>query len=204
MMGRLGEAVQLAMDWAEIYLRLKRNRNDQTAWDGLEAGVRAWARPDLWNRGWALVDDVVAETSAEALLALERARGAETFAGFVRGHYLNVRRRTLVARQAAVTSLEGVDPPATTERSVEPPEWRVLDACLETLPAREREAVRLRYYEDAAAERIAAALAVTPGNARRIVFNGLARLRRCASQTLPARPSAGNPARSSAGNHAAL
>src|SRR5262245_39730652 len=133
------------MDWAEIYHRLKRNRNDRAAWDGLEAGIRAWARPDLWNRGWALVDDVVAETSAEALLALERARGAETFAGFVRGHYLNVRRRTLVVRQMAVTSLEGVDPPAATDHAVEPPEWRVLDSCLEALPAREREAVRQRY-----------------------------------------------------------
>jgi len=174
------------MDWAESYHRLKRNRNDQDAWDRLDAGIRAWARPDLWNRGRAVVDDVVAETSAEVVLSLDRARGAETFAGFVRGHYLNVRRRALVAVQVAVTSLEGVDPPASTERSIEPPEWRILDDCLEALPHREREAVRLRYLEGAAAERIAAALAVSPGNARRIVFNGLAKLRRCARQALTA------------------
>jgi RNA polymerase sigma factor (sigma-70 family) len=174
------------MDWTEIYRRLRRNRNDPEAWGRLEARIRAWARPELWNRGWAVVDDVVAEASAEVVLAIEKARGAETFAGFVRGHYLNVRRRVLVARQVAVTSLEGVDPPAPAQRPAEPPEWRILDACLEALPERERRAVRLRYFEGAAAERIAAALSVSTGNARRIVFNGLAKLRRCASQALAA------------------
>lgn len=172
------------MLWTEIYQRLHRDRDDQLTWDRLDAAVRSWARPDLWNRGWTVVDDVVAETCAEVVMALHKARGAETFAGFVRGHYLNVRRRFIVARQALATPLDGFDPPAATEETVESPQLRVLETCLETLPERERQAIRLRYFEEAAAERIAEVPGVTPGNARRIVFNGLARLRRCAAQSL--------------------
>lgn len=153
----------------------------------LDAGVRAWARADLWNRGWTAVDDAVAESCADVVLAIEKARGAHTFAGFVRGVYLNVRRRAIAAARAPVTTLEGVDPPALPEEPIDVTEWRVLDGCLEALPDREREAVRLRYFEGAAAERIATTLAVTPGNARRIVFNGLAKVRRCAKEALRAR-----------------
>jgi len=61
----------------------------------LESGIRSWARAELWQRGWTVVDDVVAETAAEVVLAMRKARGADTFGGFVRGHYLNVRRRAL-------------------------------------------------------------------------------------------------------------
>jgi RNA polymerase sigma factor (sigma-70 family) len=172
------------MLWPDIYQRLRRDPNDQAAWDMLDAGVRAWARPDLWNRGWTAVDDTVAEVCSEAVLSLDKARGGETFAGFVRGIYLNVRRRTLVAARANIASLDGVDPPAAPDEPFDDTSWNVLDECLSALPAREREAVRLRYFQQAATERIAATLDVTPVNARRIVFNGLAKLRRCAKEAL--------------------
>jgi RNA polymerase sigma factor (sigma-70 family) len=174
------------MRWAEIYERLAHDRDSQRAWEMLDAGIRVWARADLWQRGWTVVDDVVAETSTDVVLAIHKARTAETFAGFVRGHYLNVRRRAFAPAPMSTTSLQGIDPPAPASEYAEAPEWRVLDQCLDALPDREREAVRLRYFEEAGAERIAAALAVTPGNARRIVFNGLAKLRQCARAALAA------------------
>ena len=174
------------MRWSEIYERLTEDRNDQQAWNMLESGIRSWARADLWQRGWTLVDDVVAETASDAVLSLRKARGADTFAGFVRGHYLNVRRRALGRVLIPTTSLDGVDPPAWVDEEPDAAQLRVLEACLEALPQRERAAVRLRYFEQAAAERIAAELAVSPGNARRIVFNGLARLRECVRTALPA------------------
>ncbi len=66
------------MRWADIYHGLRHDPNDQRAWDQLEAGIRAWARPDLWNRGWTVVDDVVAEACTEVVLALDKAHSAGT------------------------------------------------------------------------------------------------------------------------------
>jgi RNA polymerase sigma factor (sigma-70 family) len=169
----------MATDWAGLYRRLARDRNDQHGWDTLEASVRAWAQQDLWQRGWTVVDDAVAESCADVVLGLEKARGPETFAGFVRGQYLNVRRRVLQRLRLPVTSLPQLDPPALDDGVLDERRWRALDDCLAMLPTRDREAVRLRYFAQATAERIAAALGVRPGNARRIVFNGVARLRRC-------------------------
>jgi RNA polymerase sigma factor (sigma-70 family) len=56
----------------------------------------------------------------------------------------------------------------------------VLGNCLERLPERDRRAVELRYFQDARTEHIARELQVSPVNARRIVFNGVNRLRKCA------------------------
>src|SRR5262249_26163638 len=103
------------MRWDTIYQRLTRDRNDHEAWDMLQAGCRAWARADRWNRGWTAVDDAVAESCADVVLAIDKARGADTFAGFARGVYLNVRRRVIAAARVPVTTLEGIDPPALPE-----------------------------------------------------------------------------------------
>jgi RNA polymerase sigma factor (sigma-70 family) len=168
------------MDWAEIYGRLQQDANDLPPWTALERQVHSWARLDLWTRGTAVVDDVVADTCASVLLGLVRARGAATFAGFVRGHYLNARRQAIAA--PPTQTLDDYRPDAHTDHTagaVEDHRWEVVEGCLERLPPRERIAVDLRYFEEASAERIAAVLDVGIGNARRIVFNGLARLRQC-------------------------
>ena len=57
---------------------------------------------------------------------------------------------------------------------------------VDALCAIERQAVQLRYLEDASADEIAAALGVTPNNARQIVFVGLDRLRRLVRREWPA------------------
>ena len=64
------------------------------------------------------------------------------------------------------------------------PRFAVLDACLERLPERDRRAVELRYFAKARAEQIAQELRVSEGNARRIVFNGVNRLRKCAQAAI--------------------
>jgi RNA polymerase sigma factor (sigma-70 family) len=176
------------MEWAEIYARLMRDREDVASWEAMEQRVRAWARPDLWTRGWHLVEDAVADTCASAVLALEGARGPETFAGYVRGHYLNIRRRLLRETSRPEFPL----PPALDlprPAPDEPPsdlELRALEQCLETLTGRELLAVRMRYYDDRPSADIAAALRVNVGNARKILFKGLTRLRRCAHAALAA------------------
>jgi RNA polymerase sigma factor (sigma-70 family) len=170
------------VNWPDIYARLKHDSEDARAWDALESNVRGWARPELWQHGWHVVDDVVADTCSTVVLSLGRARGGETFSKFAYGHFLNVRRRVLSARRPQF-SLDGVDPPAPTEGADGDERLGVLRACLETLPSRERQALELRYFEECSSKQIAVALGVTIGNARRIVFNGLAHLRQCVGRS---------------------
>jgi RNA polymerase sigma factor (sigma-70 family) len=167
------------MQWEEIYSRLARDREDAQAWKALQQRVRAWARANLRGRGPDLVEDVVGDVCASVAVAFERAHGAQTFHGFVLGHCLNVRRGLLKSRCGALVSLDGVDVPAPEadpelfdQRDLE---W--LAGALHTLPERERRAVGLRYFEQATSTQIAQALGVSEVNARRIVFNGLRRLR---------------------------
>src|ERR671922_1748050 len=89
--------LRCSVSWAELYERLLANRNDARAWSALEARVRWWVQRDaaLPRAGWHVAEDVVADTCAEVVVSLEKARGGATFAGFVYGHFLNARRRIL-------------------------------------------------------------------------------------------------------------
>ncbi len=172
------------MDWPEIYSRLRADRNDAAAWGELEARVRRWARATLGEHGPDLVEDAVADTCTRVVLDLGAARGAETFGGFTKGKFLNARKAAIAwLRQPIVRlddELELASPSAARPESRWDALYEVLDRCLERLPHRDRLAVQLRYYEDAQAARIARERQVTEGNARRIVFNGVNRLRKCA------------------------
>jgi RNA polymerase sigma factor (sigma-70 family) len=169
------------VEWTEIYLRLQRDRNDAAAWQAMQGYVRTWAQKALWDRGSHTVDDAVADTCSTAMVSFEKAHGANTFSGFVYGHFLNVRTRAL--RGQIVFSIDDVDPPAPIEQEPDSDAIEMLERCLGELAHRERNAVLLRYFEDASAERIATELQVSEGNARRIVFNGLAHLRQCAARS---------------------
>ncbi|MBI3967351.1 MAG: sigma-70 family RNA polymerase sigma factor [Chloroflexi bacterium] len=174
------------MDWTEIYTRLAADRDDPVAIAALAERVRATARRKLGGLDAAAVEDAIAETCAHTVLGLASAHGAETFRGFVLGHLLNARQRALRWRPATVGSLEDADEPAVEDDAgPAPDELELLRECFGELPERERRAVALRFFADAAAERIAAELGVTIANARRIVFNGVAHLRRCAYRRWP-------------------
>jgi RNA polymerase sigma factor (sigma-70 family) len=168
------------MDWESIYLRLTRDCEDTLAWRALERRVECWARAVFRGRAYGLVEDVVAETCASVALGIAGARGPETFSGFVYGHFLNVRRRALRADSLIQSSqsLEGIDIAAEAAADEPDPDAiALLGRALDYLPDRERRAVTLRYFHDLPSAYIAAELGVTSGNARRIVFNGLRRLR---------------------------
>lgn len=173
------------MDWAEIYRRLQRSRQDVEAWRALERRVRVMARQTLHQRGDALIEDVVADACATVTLGLDKVRDVETFDGFVRGHVLNARRRVLAFYQTPAFPLGQLDVPAPPDPATDdvPDEARgMLERCLRELPARQRRAVELRYLEDASIAGVAAELRVTENNARQIVFRGVARLRVCVQQ----------------------
>lgn len=165
------------MEWAEIYGRLVRDRDDEKAWGSLRARVLPWARRALWERGWHVVDDAVEDTCSTAVICFQNARGPDTFAGFVYGHFLNIRRRALQEPCMAPVP-EDLAAASTVEPSDD--ELALLYRCLDELPDRERRAVELRYLEEATAERIAEVMGVSKVNARQLVFRGMLRLRDCA------------------------
>jgi RNA polymerase sigma factor (sigma-70 family) len=167
------------VDWDQIYDRLTSDTNDAVAWRALEKRVAGWARAAFWTQARHLIDDAVVDSCAAIALNIESARGAATFAGFAYGHFLNARRRLLrVELQRAGVSLDDLDLPAPpAEEGPDTEALNHLQRALATLPPRERTAVTLRYFDELSSAGIAAALGVSRVNARRIVFNGLRRLR---------------------------
>jgi RNA polymerase sigma factor (sigma-70 family) len=170
------------MEWPQIYERLLADREDSEAWNALWQRVMGWARRGLWQRGWYAIEDVVEETCSATLLGLEKAQGGATFSGFVYGHYLNARRRTLSAPPT-----ESLTDEAAARLSAEPDERDEvsdegrdqLQHCLDVLAERERQAVQLRYFDEASAAEVADKLGVSAVNGRQIVFRALAHLREC-------------------------
>jgi RNA polymerase sigma factor (sigma-70 family) len=169
------------VDWATICTRLRLDPNDQAAWAALEARVRTWAFDRLRGLGSETVEDAVADVCTNVVMDLPAARGPDTFKGFVLGKWLNVAKGAYRLAERERVSLERAvelaDVPSVT---ADDPRFAVLDACLERLPDRDRRAVELRYFAGARAEQIARELQVSEVNARRIVFNGVNRLRKCA------------------------
>ncbi|MCC7371027.1 MAG: sigma-70 family RNA polymerase sigma factor [Chloroflexi bacterium] len=170
------------MDWATICTRLQQDANDQAAWDALVVRVRALAYGKLSGRPPDLIEDAVADVCAGVVLDIESARSPQTFKGFVIGKYLNVSKgvlRTVGESRVPLDAAPELAAPGAPE-SADDLRFVVLDRCLEGLPARDRQAVELRYFSEAKAEQIAQVLRVSEVNARRIVFNGVNRLRKCA------------------------
>jgi RNA polymerase sigma factor (sigma-70 family) len=160
------------MEWDCIYHRLAADRDDAPAWQALERRVAAWARAVFASRSHHLIAEAVVDTCTAIALGLESARGPETFAGFAYGHFLNARRRLL-------RGIEGMDVAAPyDDEDLDQVSLAHLREAMAGLPPRERAAVTLRYFEDLPSARIAAELGVSNMNARRIVCNGLRRLRK--------------------------
>jgi RNA polymerase sigma factor (sigma-70 family) len=175
------------LSWDELYVRLYRDPDDHVAFAALIRRVARWAERQLRtpNVLRELSEDVIAETCAAVILNLHRAYGAETFAGFVFGQFLTARRRYLRFLRLECVPVDDVQVAQIDERGPNSDELALLDRCLLELQPRERRAVELRYYGEASSREIAEALGVTETNARRIVFNGLAHLRKSAHRQWP-------------------
>lgn len=169
------------MDWATICTRLRHDANDQAAWDALVIRVRPIALAKLRGRNPDLIEDAIADACASVVLDIDAARGPDTFRGFVIGKWLNVAKGAIRTAGHERVPLDAVpELPAIGSLDADDPRFVVLDRCMEGLPDRDRRAVELRYFAEAPSEQIAAELRVSAGNARRIVFNGVNRLRKCA------------------------
>jgi len=173
--------------WSAIYSRLCFDRGDHQAFQALQRRVARWAHRQL-NSPTSLReqrDDVVADTCAAVVLGLGQAYGAETFSGFVYGHFLSARRRYLHFSRLELVPLDDLQMAGYTEVEPHADELALLRRCLVGLTPRERRAVELRYFDDVSSREIASALGVTETNARRIVFNGITRMPRSAHRIWP-------------------
>jgi RNA polymerase sigma-70 factor (ECF subfamily) len=177
------------MDWTDIHTRLAHSRDDHAAWTALARRVRIWAQAHLRASGWQAIDDVVADTCSAVAISFDRARGPQSFAGFVYGAYLNQRKKKLaevnraqrhVPLDTVATSfVMGDDDDGDDDDFPFSDEDRVaLRQALAELPPRVRAAISLRYMEGLSARDVGTQLGVTPGNARMIVHTGLVMLRR--------------------------
>jgi len=169
------------VDWSAICTRLRGDPNDQAAWDALDARVRSWAYDRLRGLRPELLEDAVADMCSSVVMDLPAARGPDTFRGFVLGKCLNVAKGAVrLADRARVPLDEALELPAMLVVEPDDPRFVILDHCLEGLPERDRRAVELRYFANSRTDQIARELQVSEANARRIVFNGVNRLRKCA------------------------
>ena len=169
------------MDWGAVYDRLMADQNDEVAWSELLARVRRWATMRLTSAdGWA-IDEVAGDACSAAVLKLSLARSRETFATFVYGYFLNACRRYVQYRERRdrQVDVDEVDVPATEGYDPDDAQLAAIKRCLESLPHRDRQAVTMRYFDEASPAAIAKVLGVNDGYARRIVFNGLQKIRDC-------------------------
>ena len=169
------------MEWGEIYERLTTTPNDEEGWSALVARARGWARTRLATTDSWILDEIAGDTCSAAILKLSLARGREGFATFVYGYFQNACRGYLRYRDDLEkrTSLDAVQVQAPSSYDPDESRHAAIKHCLDGLPPRERQAVVLRYFEEASPAAIAEVLGVNDGYARRIVFNGLKRIRDC-------------------------
>jgi RNA polymerase sigma factor (sigma-70 family) len=167
--------------WPQLYAALIRDPGDDQAWLDLEERVEQLVHQRLSDLDPIAAQDAVAEICVQVVTDLTKARGPETFQGFVYGQFLTVRRRTLAQTKTrrSEVPIEGLEFPNPPQEDPGDRALAALQQCLDTLPRRDRSAVELRYFQQATPLAIASALSVSEGNARRIVYNGLTRLRSC-------------------------
>jgi RNA polymerase sigma factor (sigma-70 family) len=169
------------VDWGEIHDSLVTDPNDQAAWSEILALVRRWAVIRLPTEAVWIIDEVAGDACSAAVLKLSLARGRDSFATFVYGYFLNACRRYIQYRdrRERQVSVDEMDVPAPDSYDPAEAQLVAVKRCLECLPPRDRQAVTMRYFEEASSAAIAEALGVNDGYARRIVFNGLQKIRDC-------------------------
>ncbi len=126
-------------------------------------------------------DDVAQQAWVQALAAYPSLRSATN----LRGWLLTITHRCAmdVHRRRARSAIPHSDPPSLAEAPAVPgPESGLTDgplwARVGALPARQREAVLLKYVADLDHHTIATALGTTPAMSRRLVSDALATLRK--------------------------
>jgi RNA polymerase sigma-70 factor (ECF subfamily) len=143
--------------------------------------VRLYGRKHL--RSPQLADDLAQDVLLMTLQRLSRGeiREPERIASFALGtsRQLVIDRRRGEARRGRLLEAYGQVLAPTEDAAPDDVDSSRLEACLERLAERERAVVLMTFYEDSAADAVATALELTPGNVRVIRHRAVDRLRRC-------------------------
>ena len=168
------------MSFEQIHDRLSINLKDQGSYEDLEDHIKGWIRSDgvhdQVHAGGAVLND----TLFRVFTGFHRARGRETFRGFVRGHYMNARKEAWRNPQEVPLDLQIHDRfddglPVTEQH---------LGNCLETLRVsnpNQLRAIIMREVNGCDYPTIAATLGIAETNARKSVSRGKQALRECIS-----------------------
>jgi RNA polymerase sigma-70 factor (sigma-E family) len=120
-------------------------------------------------------EDLAQEAMVRTYRAWRRIRDREQPAGYARTVLLNYHRSLI--RRAGVRAKNLVRTVEQPDRTSDPSETVAMWQALMTLPARQREAIVLHYYEDLPQNEIATIMRCPPGTVNSLVHRGLARLR---------------------------
>lgn len=174
----------------ELVSRAKRGEREAEAalCQRFAPAVRAFARRRL--RG----ADAVEEFAQDALLLMiealreGRVERAERFGGFVLGICRNLAfdRARQNERRARLWQTYGEALATVSAEAIESETYDIahLEDCLSQLSKRARDVVRLGYVEARGHDEVAAALAITPQNARVLRHRTLGSLRECMSKRM--------------------
>ncbi|WP_406298555.1 SigE family RNA polymerase sigma factor [Embleya sp. NBC_00888] len=122
-------------------------------------------------------EDLAQSTLARVYAKWERVRHSENIDGYVRQIMVNVHTDRHRRRRVREWITARVPDVATSDRTGRLADRDVLLTALARLPARQRAAVVLSYFEDMSQAEVAAALGVGLGTAKSQVSRGLAKLR---------------------------
>ena len=146
----------------------------------------------LLVRDTAIAEEVVQDAFAAMRAGWQRLGDADKALAYLRQAVVN--RSRSVLRHRAVTGgnppQAPPDPPGTGHEALELLEQAAAQAALRGLPARQREAIVLRYYTGLSEDETAAAMGISRGAAKSHASRGLAALRAAVQQasSQPARP----------------
>lgn len=146
----------------------------------------------LLSSDWHRADDLVQATITKLYISWHRASQMDNLDGYVRRILINeflAEQRSPWWRRIVLPGV-APDPPAVETNLAEALDLR---QALDTLPARQRATVVLRYYCDLTVEATAHALNCSPGTVKSQTARGIDSLRR-ALESLPPVPTSEGPA----------
>ncbi|HAN16783.1 MAG: hypothetical protein EBQ56_09990 [Proteobacteria bacterium] len=168
------------MSFEQIHDRLSINLKDQGAYEDLEFHIKRWIRADGIHDQVHGDGEVLNDTLFRVFTGFHRARGRETFRGFVMGEYWNARKRSRADRRLVSfdpTLHDRIDDgmPETDDMARECMDW-----LRKTYP-HQYKAIIMKEVEGCDYRTIAATLGIAEGNARQSVSRGKQALRECVS-----------------------
>lgn len=172
--------------WPRFYDALKADRLDAETWTEIAARLRYLARRGLYRFGEDIVEEAAQDACMRVFVGFDRARGRETFEGFVYGCYMSARNAVLTHEDRPLEPLDDVDETDATPLGggLEVDERAALIHCLAELPETHRDLVRLVYLNGYRPSQLTDRFSKTANALRVRLHRALCALRCCIRKTL--------------------